>query len=125
MYIIITLEGQNSNKYKTSSLICIKKCAPYITSLFIPAKFTRISRAFRNCRKSAKKAPIEARKLFVLPVTQKGWIKNVEMRQKIVQSHCNNVRTQENSCKKRRTGCQAVGATEGFRNDEREGRELQ
>ena len=47
-----------------------------------------------NRQKSTRKAQIDGWRLLLLPATQKGCIKNVDMRQKTVQSHCNNVRRQ-------------------------------
>ena len=95
--------------------------------IFTPANTTRISHEFRICQKSTVKAQTEAWRLLVLPFTRKGWIKNVEMRQETVQSHCNNVRRQRFHNKRalRRTRYEAFGATEGFGKDERESCEFQ
>ena len=100
---------------------------PDVHLIFTPANTTRISHGFRICQKSTGKAQTEAWRLLVLPFTRKRWIKNVEMRQKTVQSHCNNVRRQRFPNKRAlaRTRYEAFGATEGFGKDERESREFQ
>ena len=72
--------------------------------------------------KSQQGSPNWSMKTIVLPITRKGWIKNVEMRQKTVQSHCNDVRRQHfyNNRALARTRYETFGATEGFGKDERE-----
>ena len=126
MQIIITLQMW---KLKTStkhhhSFVSITE--PDIPLLITPANTTRSSHAFRICQKSTGKTQTEAWRLNLLLVTRKEWFKNVEMRQKTVQSHCNNVRSQRFHNKRAlaRTRYEAFGATECFRKDEREGREL-
>ena len=76
---------------------------------------------------SARKAQIETLRLIVPPVPQKAWIENVEMRQKTMQSHCNNVGRQRFYDKRilAGTGYRALRATEVFRNDEGQEDELQ
>ena len=97
----------------------------YLQKLHPPKPFELAM--FQNCEKSTRKNQIEAQGLFVLPVTRKGWLKKVEVLQKTVQTHCNNVRRQRlhDTITLSRTGYEALGAPDGFRNDEKEGCGLQ
>ena len=105
----------------------VSNIQPDIHLIFTPANITRISHGIRIRQKSTGKAQTEAWRLLVLPFTRKRWIENVEMRQKTVQSHCNNVRRQPFHKKRAlaRTRYEAFGATEGFGKYERESREFQ
>ena len=105
----------------------VSKIEPDIHLIFIPANTTRSNHGFRNCQKSTGKAQTEAWRLLVVPFTRKGWIKNVEMRQKTVQSNCNNVRRQRfyNKRALARNRYETFGTTEGFREDERQSGEFQ